>query len=159
MRVENVKGAVWTVDEVEFYKRRPQRAAHAPPPPIHAGYGPRLHDRFFVDYTVTQTTRIQLSYQYTERRYMIIQKHRTLHGNIEFSYRYTVTRTILIHSVTIHNDTEIQTTHMTYTQFIQIHKNTDYFDTLDDDTQLNRNTDRYTDTSSSHTNSQKQTQL
>ncbi|CAH2987249.1 unnamed protein product [Chilo suppressalis] len=32
MRVENVKGAVWTVDEVEFYKRRPQRAAHAPPP-------------------------------------------------------------------------------------------------------------------------------
>ncbi|XP_033208741.1 forkhead box protein P1 isoform X2 [Belonocnema kinseyi] len=26
MRVENVKGAVWTVDEVEFYKRRPQRA-------------------------------------------------------------------------------------------------------------------------------------
>ncbi|CAG9136495.1 unnamed protein product [Plutella xylostella] len=38
MRVENVKGAVWTVDEVEFYKRRPQRAAHAPPPPLsHAG--------------------------------------------------------------------------------------------------------------------------
>ncbi|XP_060807484.1 forkhead box protein P3 [Amyelois transitella] len=35
MRVENVKGAVWTVDEVEFYKRRPQRAAHAPP---HAGF-------------------------------------------------------------------------------------------------------------------------
>ncbi|XP_017766831.1 PREDICTED: forkhead box protein P1-like isoform X3 [Eufriesea mexicana] len=26
MRVENVKGAVWTVDEVEFCKRRPQRA-------------------------------------------------------------------------------------------------------------------------------------
>ena len=24
-RVENVKGAVWTVDEVEFYKRRPQK--------------------------------------------------------------------------------------------------------------------------------------
>lgn len=38
MRVENVKGAVWTVDEVEFYKRRPQRAAHAHPPPMHAGY-------------------------------------------------------------------------------------------------------------------------
>ncbi|XP_063370035.1 forkhead box protein P1 isoform X1 [Cydia amplana] len=37
MRVENVKGAVWTVDEVEFYKRRPQRAAHAPPP-IHQGF-------------------------------------------------------------------------------------------------------------------------
>ncbi|CAH2060952.1 unnamed protein product, partial [Iphiclides podalirius] len=36
MRVENVKGAVWTVDEVEFYKRRPQRAAHAPP--MHAGF-------------------------------------------------------------------------------------------------------------------------
>ncbi|GAB6020972.1 hypothetical protein CHUAL_003613 [Chamberlinius hualienensis] len=27
MRVENVKGAVWTVDEVEFYKRRPQRVS------------------------------------------------------------------------------------------------------------------------------------
>ncbi|XP_045518894.1 forkhead box protein P1 isoform X2 [Pieris brassicae] len=39
MRVENVKGAVWTVDEVEFYKRRPQRATHAPPPPLHhAGF-------------------------------------------------------------------------------------------------------------------------
>ncbi|CAH2243723.1 jg8782 [Pararge aegeria aegeria] len=38
MRVENVKGAVWTVDEVEFYKRRPQRAAHAPPPQMHAGF-------------------------------------------------------------------------------------------------------------------------
>lgn len=25
MRVENVKGAVWTVDELEFYRRRPQR--------------------------------------------------------------------------------------------------------------------------------------
>ncbi|KAI0216190.1 Forkhead box protein P1 [Lamellibrachia satsuma] len=25
MRVENVKGAVWTVDEMEFYKRRPQK--------------------------------------------------------------------------------------------------------------------------------------
>ncbi|XP_022836458.1 forkhead box protein P3 isoform X1 [Spodoptera litura] len=36
MRVENVKGAVWTVDEVEFYKRRPQRAAHHPP--LHAGF-------------------------------------------------------------------------------------------------------------------------
>lgn len=29
MRVENVKGAVWTVDEVEFYKRRPQRLSNA----------------------------------------------------------------------------------------------------------------------------------
>ena len=27
MRVENVKGAVWTVDEVEFYKRRPSRCS------------------------------------------------------------------------------------------------------------------------------------
>ncbi|GFR66311.1 forkhead box protein P1 [Elysia marginata] len=27
MRVENVKGAVWTVDELEFYKRRPQKLA------------------------------------------------------------------------------------------------------------------------------------
>ena len=25
MRVENVKGAVWTVDELEFYKRRPPK--------------------------------------------------------------------------------------------------------------------------------------
>ena len=29
MRVENVKGAVWTVDEIEFYKRRPQRSTSA----------------------------------------------------------------------------------------------------------------------------------
>uniref|UniRef100_A0A1B0C0L6 Fork-head domain-containing protein n=1 Tax=Glossina palpalis gambiensis TaxID=67801 RepID=A0A1B0C0L6_9MUSC len=28
-RVENVKGAVWTVDEIEFYKRRPQRSTTA----------------------------------------------------------------------------------------------------------------------------------
>nr|CAH7739167.1 unnamed protein product [Callosobruchus chinensis] len=33
MRVENVKGAVWTVDEVEFYKRRPQRCSSGPLPP------------------------------------------------------------------------------------------------------------------------------
>ena len=29
MRVENVKGAVWTVDELEFHKRRPQRSTTA----------------------------------------------------------------------------------------------------------------------------------
>merc|ERR1719264_2158643 len=39
MRVENVKGAVWTVDEVEFHRRRPQRssdhssAQESSPPP------------------------------------------------------------------------------------------------------------------------------
>ena len=59
MRVENVKGAVWTVDEVEFHKRRPQRSTsgydhimilftislslwycntHPPPPPISISY-------------------------------------------------------------------------------------------------------------------------
>lgn len=27
MRVENVKGAVWTVDDNEYYKRRPQRVS------------------------------------------------------------------------------------------------------------------------------------
>jgi hypothetical protein len=26
MRVENVKGAVWTVDELEYHRRRPQRS-------------------------------------------------------------------------------------------------------------------------------------
>lgn len=31
VRVENVKGAVWTVDEVEFQKRRPQKITGAPP--------------------------------------------------------------------------------------------------------------------------------
>ncbi|KAK7007715.1 Forkhead box protein P4 [Halocaridina rubra] len=47
MRVENVKGAVWTVDEVEFYKRRPQRCttgyvavSHAPPPHLFLLYLP-----------------------------------------------------------------------------------------------------------------------
>ena len=29
MRVENVKGAVWTVDEVEYHRRRPQRGTAA----------------------------------------------------------------------------------------------------------------------------------
>ena len=28
MRVENVKGAVWTVDELEYHRRRPQRGAN-----------------------------------------------------------------------------------------------------------------------------------
>jgi len=27
--VENVKGAVWTVDEVEYHRRRPQRGCSA----------------------------------------------------------------------------------------------------------------------------------
>merc|ERR1712130_300088 len=37
-RVENVKGAVWTVDEIEFHRRRPQRSTdhstqeNSPPP-------------------------------------------------------------------------------------------------------------------------------
>ncbi|KPP65447.1 forkhead box protein P1-B-like, partial [Scleropages formosus] len=31
VRVENVKGAVWTVDEVEFQKRRPQKTRSPPP--------------------------------------------------------------------------------------------------------------------------------
>lgn len=30
MRVENVKGAVWTVDENEFYKRRPLKSSNSP---------------------------------------------------------------------------------------------------------------------------------
>ena len=29
MRVENVKGAVWTVDDEEYYKRRPPRGVGA----------------------------------------------------------------------------------------------------------------------------------
>nr|AKS48288.1 forkhead box P [Apostichopus japonicus] len=33
VRVENVKGAVWTVDEVEFMKRRPQRLGSLTTPP------------------------------------------------------------------------------------------------------------------------------
>lgn len=27
VRLENVKGAVWTVDEIEFHRRRPQKTA------------------------------------------------------------------------------------------------------------------------------------
>lgn len=44
MRVENVKGAVWTVDEVEFYKRRPQRCSSGPLAQPVVGYvsGPPL---------------------------------------------------------------------------------------------------------------------
>ena len=33
MRVENVKGAVWTVDDEEYYKRRPPRGVGASPSP------------------------------------------------------------------------------------------------------------------------------
>lgn len=29
VRLENVKGAVWTVDEIEFHRRRPQKTAGA----------------------------------------------------------------------------------------------------------------------------------
>ncbi|CAG4962154.1 unnamed protein product [Colias eurytheme] len=57
MRVENVKGAVWTVDEVEFYKRRPQRAAHAPPL-HHAGYGtasPGLQTTLYITHCTLYT--------------------------------------------------------------------------------------------------------
>ncbi|GAB0100308.1 forkhead box protein P1 [Sergentomyia squamirostris] len=39
MRVENVKGAVWTVDEIEFYKRRPQRCSAAVSPIVAAAAG------------------------------------------------------------------------------------------------------------------------
>lgn len=49
MRVENVKGAVWTVDEVEFYKRRPQRCATGYVAPLHspsrARHRPPWHPR------------------------------------------------------------------------------------------------------------------
>ncbi|KAK3589495.1 hypothetical protein CHS0354_030618 [Potamilus streckersoni] len=48
MRVENVKGAVWTVDEVEFYKRRPQKLTGAivrspSHTPDHSMYGDNLN--------------------------------------------------------------------------------------------------------------------
>ncbi|KAL3851996.1 hypothetical protein ACJMK2_015685 [Sinanodonta woodiana] len=48
MRVENVKGAVWTVDEVEFYKRRPQKLTGAivrspSHTPDHPMYGDNLN--------------------------------------------------------------------------------------------------------------------
>ena len=37
VRVENVKGAVWTVDEMEFQKRRPQKLSGPAPRPPSAG--------------------------------------------------------------------------------------------------------------------------
>jgi hypothetical protein len=43
MRVENVKGAVWTVDEVEFYKRRPQRCSSGPLTQPVVGYVTEAH--------------------------------------------------------------------------------------------------------------------
>lgn len=46
MRVENVKGAVWTVDEVEFYKRRPQRCSSGPLAQPVVGYV--IEDRHFM---------------------------------------------------------------------------------------------------------------
>uniref|UniRef100_A0A673FTH6 Forkhead box protein P1-B-like n=1 Tax=Sinocyclocheilus rhinocerous TaxID=307959 RepID=A0A673FTH6_9TELE len=50
VRVENVKGAVWTVDELEFQKRRPQKISGSPAlvKNIHTtlGYGPALSAAF-----------------------------------------------------------------------------------------------------------------
>ncbi|XP_070405310.1 forkhead box protein P1-B isoform X15 [Nothobranchius furzeri] len=50
VRVENVKGAVWTVDEIEFQKRRPQKISGSPAlvKNIQAslGYGPALSAAF-----------------------------------------------------------------------------------------------------------------
>uniref|UniRef100_A0A672NY40 Forkhead box protein P1-B-like n=1 Tax=Sinocyclocheilus grahami TaxID=75366 RepID=A0A672NY40_SINGR len=50
VRVENVKGAVWTVDELEFQRRRPQKISGSPTlvKNIHTtlGYGPALSAAF-----------------------------------------------------------------------------------------------------------------
>ncbi|XP_051932034.1 forkhead box protein P1-B isoform X2 [Hippocampus zosterae] len=50
VRVENVKGAVWTVDEIEFQKRRPQKISGSPAlvKNIHTSlsYGPTLSAAF-----------------------------------------------------------------------------------------------------------------
>uniref|UniRef100_A0A673H6J1 Forkhead box protein P1-B n=1 Tax=Sinocyclocheilus rhinocerous TaxID=307959 RepID=A0A673H6J1_9TELE len=52
VRVENVKGAVWTVDELEFQRRRPQKISGSPTlvKNIHTtlGYGPALSAAFQV---------------------------------------------------------------------------------------------------------------
>uniref|UniRef100_A0A3B4BNH2 Fork-head domain-containing protein n=1 Tax=Pygocentrus nattereri TaxID=42514 RepID=A0A3B4BNH2_PYGNA len=50
VRVENVKGAVWTVDELEFQKRRPQKISGSPALvkniQTNLGYGPALSAAF-----------------------------------------------------------------------------------------------------------------
>uniref|UniRef100_A0A667XKS3 Forkhead box P1b n=1 Tax=Myripristis murdjan TaxID=586833 RepID=A0A667XKS3_9TELE len=50
VRVENVKGAVWTVDEIEFQKRRPQKISGSPALvkniQTSLGYGPALSAAF-----------------------------------------------------------------------------------------------------------------
>ncbi|XP_055364679.1 forkhead box protein P1-B isoform X8 [Betta splendens] len=50
VRVENVKGAVWTVDEIEFQKRRPQKISGSPALvkniQTNLGYGPTLSAAF-----------------------------------------------------------------------------------------------------------------
>ncbi|XP_074526818.1 forkhead box protein P1-B isoform X2 [Halichoeres trimaculatus] len=50
VRVENVKGAVWTVDEIEFQKRRPQKISGSPVLvkniQTSLGYGPTLSAAF-----------------------------------------------------------------------------------------------------------------
>uniref|UniRef100_A0A8C9VYW2 Forkhead box P1b n=1 Tax=Scleropages formosus TaxID=113540 RepID=A0A8C9VYW2_SCLFO len=52
VRVENVKGAVWTVDEIEFQKRRPQKISGSPALvkniQTSLGYGPALSAAFQV---------------------------------------------------------------------------------------------------------------
>merc|ERR1712223_990782 len=54
MRVENVKGAVWTVDELEYYRRRPQRGAASSSAtgknsPTYASPGPNSGSSFYSD--------------------------------------------------------------------------------------------------------------
>uniref|UniRef100_A0AAY4EED8 Fork-head domain-containing protein n=1 Tax=Denticeps clupeoides TaxID=299321 RepID=A0AAY4EED8_9TELE len=55
VRVENVKGAVWTVDEIEFQKRRPQKISGSPALvkniQTSLGYGPALSAAFQVKST------------------------------------------------------------------------------------------------------------
>merc|ERR1712223_372940 len=53
MRVENVKGAVWTVDELEYHRRRPQRGATAgsggKSSPSYSSPGPNTGNSFYGD--------------------------------------------------------------------------------------------------------------
>ncbi|CAH2099270.1 unnamed protein product [Euphydryas editha] len=84
MRVENVKGAVWTVDEVEFYKRRPQRAAHAPP--LH-GYRPPPDPQTFLHF-------------YTH--YLLFTQTNTLIHSTYYLHKYTLFTNAIRTNLSLH---------------------------------------------------------
>lgn len=107
MRVENVKGAVWTVDEVEFYKRRPQRAAHASAPAssassMHAGYEPQAMATEQPNQYITHTRNTRQYFNaytilFISTRFFDIFLHTYIHENADTTSLHPYILSILIY--------------------------------------------------------------